>query len=53
MVLNVYESEKATVIIHSGKMTEEERMAVIDRAAREFFWAIQKEKAKKEAEARR
>lgn len=47
MVLNVYESEKATVIIHSGKMTEEERMAVIGQAAREFYRAIQRDKARK------
>lgn len=35
-------TEKAIVRIHPGKLTEEERKAVLENAARNFFRAIQK-----------
>lgn len=37
-----YITEKAIVRIHPGKLTEEERKAVLEDAARNFFRAIQK-----------
>ena len=46
-----YNFEKATVRIHPGKLSEEERRAVIENAAREFYKAIQKAKNQKSAEA--
>lgn len=41
----VYETEKAIVRIHSGKLTEEQRKEVLTSAAKEFYLAIQKDKA--------
>lgn len=35
-------TEKAIVRIHPGKLTEEQRKAVLEDAARNFFRAIQK-----------
>lgn len=37
-----YRTEKAIVRIHPGKLTEEQRKAVLENAAKEFFRAIQK-----------
>jgi hypothetical protein len=37
-----YITEKAIVRIHPGKLTEEQRKAVLEDAARNFFRAIQK-----------
>ena len=37
-----YKTEKAIVRIHPGKLTEEERKAVLEDAARNFLRAIQK-----------
>lgn len=37
-----YITEKAIVRIHPGKLTEEQRKAVLEDAARNFFKAIQK-----------
>lgn len=37
-----YITEKAIVRIHPGKLTEEQRKAVLENAAKEFFRAIQK-----------
>ena len=44
-----YISEKAIVRIHPGKLSEEERKAVIINAAKEFYAAIQKNKKSAEA----
>ena len=44
-----YKTEKAIVRIHPGKLSEEERRAVIENAAREFYKAIQKAKNQKSA----
>ena len=38
----VRETEKAIVRIHSGKLTEEQRKAVIINAAKDFYKAIQR-----------
>lgn len=38
----IIKTEKATVRIHPGKRTEEERKEVIERAAVEFCKAIEK-----------
>lgn len=38
-------SEKYIVRIHPGKLTEEERKAVLEDAAKRFFKAIEKGKA--------
>ena len=46
-----YITEKAIVRFHPGKLTAEERKAVIEDAAREFYEAIQKAKNQKSAEA--
>ena len=40
-----YITEKAVVRIHPGKLTEEERKAVLERAAKEFLRNIQKKGA--------
>ena len=40
----VVNNEKAIVRIHAGKRTAEERKAVIEKAATEFYWAIEKSK---------
>lgn len=37
------QEEKATVRIHPGKLSEEERKVVIINAAKEFYKAIQKQ----------
>jgi hypothetical protein len=37
-----YVTEKAIVRIHPGKLTEEQRKAVLEDAAKNFFRAIQK-----------
>lgn len=37
-----YETGRAVVRIHPGKLTEEQRKAVLENAAKEFFRAIQK-----------
>lgn len=37
-----YITEKAIVRIHPGKLTDEQRKAVLEDAARNFFRAIQK-----------
>lgn len=44
-----YITEKAIVRIHPGKLSEEERKAVIINAAKEFYAAIQKNKKSAEA----
>lgn len=44
-----YETDKAIVRIHPGKLTEEERKAEIESAAREFWKSIQKQKNQKRA----
>jgi len=44
-----YNFEKATVRIHPGKLSEEERRVVIINAAKEFYKAIQKNKKSAEA----
>lgn len=41
-----YRTDKAIVRIHPGKLTEEERKVVLEAAAKDFFRAIQKQKAK-------
>ena len=41
----VYETEKAIVRIHPGKLTEEERREVLENAMRKFYAAIQKSKS--------
>jgi hypothetical protein len=46
-----YRTEKATVRIHPGKLSEEERMEVIINAAKEFYKAIQKQQNQKSAKA--
>lgn len=43
-----YKFEKATVRIHEGKYTAEERRAVIERAAQDFCKAILRSGAKLE-----
>ena len=42
-----YISEKAIVRIHPGKLSEEERRVVMERAAVKFFKAIENSKMKK------
>ena len=42
-----YITEKAIVRIHPGKLSEEERKAVIEKAAQRFFRAIEESKMKK------
>jgi len=37
-----YVTEKAIVRIHPGKLTEEQRKAVLEDAARNFYRAVQK-----------
>lgn len=37
-----YVTEKAIVRIHPGKLTEEERRVVIEKAAREFYQTLMK-----------
>lgn len=37
-----YDMGRAIVRIHPGKLTEEQRKAVLENAAKEFFRAIQK-----------
>lgn len=44
MSVLVVNSEKAIVRIHTGKLTEEERKAAIEKAAKDFYWAIKKSK---------
>ncbi len=44
----VYESEKAIVRIHTGKMTQEEFRTTIEAAARKFYSDIKKSESKKE-----
>ena len=44
----VYESEKATVRIHTGKMTQEEFRTTLEAAARKFYSEIKKSESKKE-----
>lgn len=44
----VYETEKAIVRIHPGKMTDEEFRATIEQAARKFYADIRKSEKKKE-----
>lgn len=39
-----YITDKAIVRIHPGKMSEEERKAVIEKAAQRFFRAIEESK---------
>lgn len=41
-----YKIGKATVRIHPGKLSEEERKVVIINAAKEFYKAIQKQNQK-------
>ena len=43
-----YESEKATVRIHTGKMTPEEFRTTLEAAARKFYSDIKKSDSKKE-----
>ena len=38
----VYESDKAIVRIHKGKLSEEELHKVIEKAAIDFYWSIQR-----------
>lgn len=42
-----YIMEKAIVRIHPGKLTEEQRKVVLENAARDFYKAIQKQKAQR------
>jgi hypothetical protein len=44
----IYESEKATVRVHTGKMTPEEFRTTIEAAARKFYSEIKKSDSKKE-----
>ena len=44
----VYETEKAIVRIHPGKMTDEEFRATLEKAARKFYAEIRKSEKKKE-----
>ena len=39
----VYESEKAIVSIHPGKLTESQRNEVLIKASKEFYKAIRKQ----------
>lgn len=43
-----FESEKAVVRIHPGKMTDEEFRATLEEAARKFYADIRKSETKKE-----
>lgn len=43
-----YESEKAIVRIHTGKLSPEEFRATIETAARKFYSDIKKSETKKE-----
>lgn len=38
----VHETKKGIVRIYAGKMTDEERKVVLEKAARDFYKAIQK-----------
>ena len=42
--IRVYESEKYTARVHPGKLSAEQRMALIDQAAQDFFREIIKAK---------
>jgi hypothetical protein len=44
----VYETEKALVRIHPGKMTDEEFRTTLEKAARKFYADIRKSEKKKE-----
>ena len=44
--VTVYESEKATVRIHPGKMTPDEFRANLESACRKFYSDIKKENKK-------
>ena len=44
----IYESEKAIVRIHPGKMTQDEFRTTIEAAARKFYSDIKKSESKKE-----
>lgn len=44
----VYETEKATVRIHTGKMTPEEFRTTLEAAARKFYSDIKKSECQKE-----
>ena len=44
----IYETEKAIVRIHTGKMSSEEFRATIESAARKFYSDIKKSEKKKE-----
>lgn len=44
----VYETKKATVRIHPGKMTQEEFRTTIEATARKFYSDIKKSESKKE-----
>lgn len=44
-----YKYENATVRIHEGKYTAEERRAVLEDAAREFYRAVMRSKARSKA----
>ena len=46
-----YQTKKGIVRFHTGKLSEEERKAVIVNAAKEFYKAIQKQQNQKSAEA--
>ena len=45
--MKVYESEKAIVRIHPGKLSDEERRIVLEEACREFFRATELKAAQK------
>jgi hypothetical protein len=47
MEVFIYETEKAIVRIHPGKLSEEERKEVLKNAMREFYAAIQKSQSAK------
>lgn len=42
MEVFIYETDKAIVRIHPGKLTEEERKVVLENAMRKFYAEIQK-----------
>jgi hypothetical protein len=44
----VYETEKAIVRIHPGKLSPEEFRATVEAAARKFYSDIKKSESKKE-----
>ena len=44
----VYETERATVRIHTGKMTPDEFRTTLEAAARKFYSDIKKSDSKKE-----